>query len=68
MGIRVELDPTMIEEGRYTFLYACYTMSFQEKHTFCKFLVDLKVFYGFSSNISRCIDVQGRKIYEMKSS
>jgi len=34
MGIRPELHATMIEEGKYTFPYACYTMSAQEKHAF----------------------------------
>jgi len=55
MGIRVKLHATMIEEGKYTSPYACYTMSYQEKHAFCEFLVDLKV--PDSSNISRCINV-----------
>jgi len=27
MGICSELHPTMIEEGKYKFPYACYTMS-----------------------------------------
>jgi len=31
MGIHLELHPTMIEKGKYTFLYACYIMSSQEK-------------------------------------
>jgi len=66
MGKHVELHLTMIEEGKYTFLYACYTMPSQEKHTFCEFLVDLKISNGYSSNISQCIDVQGEKIYGMK--
>jgi len=67
MGIRWELHPTMIEEGKYTFPYACYTMSSQEKHAFCQFLVDLKVPDGYSSNISRCIDVEGGKIWDEMS-
>ena len=66
MGIRPKLHATMIEEGKYTFPYACYIMSTQEKHGFYEFLVDLKVPDGYSSNISRCIDVQGGKIYRMK--
>jgi len=38
----------------------------QEKYAFCEFLVDLKVPDGYLCNISRCIDVQGGKIYGMK--
>jgi len=52
MGIHLELYATMIEEGKYTFSYACYTMSAQEKHAFCEILVDLKVPDGYLSNIS----------------
>ena len=66
MGIRPELHATMVEEGKYTFQHACYTMSSQEKYAFCQFLVDLKVPDGYSSNISRCIDVQDGKISGMK--
>jgi len=64
--MRPELHATMIEEGKYTFSCACYTMSSQEKYAFCEFLVDFKVPDGYSSNISQCIDVQGGKIYGMK--
>jgi len=66
MGVYVQLLVTMIEKGKYTFPYACYTMSSQEKHAFCEFLVDLKYPDGYSSIISWCIDVQGGKIYGMQ--
>jgi len=59
-------DSTMIEEGKCTFPYASYAMSSQEKHVVCEFLVDLKVLHCYSSNISRYVYVQGRKIYGMK--
>jgi len=52
MGVYVQLLVTMIEKGKYTFPYACYTMSSQEKHAFCEFLVDLKYPDGYSSIIS----------------
>jgi len=66
MGIRPGLHATMVEEGKYTFLHACYTMSSKKKRAFCQFLVDLKVPDGYSSNVSRCIDVQDGKISGMK--
>jgi len=43
IGVCLELHAIMIEEGKYIFSYTCYTMSSQEKHTFCEFLVDLKI-------------------------
>jgi len=43
MSTHLELHATMIEEGKYTFPYVCYTMPSQEKHAFCEFLVDLKL-------------------------
>jgi len=57
----------MFKEGNiHTFQHSCHTVSSQEKHTFCQFLVDLKVSDGYSSNISPCIDVQDGKISGMK--
>ena len=58
----------MFKEGNiHTFQHSCHTVSSQEKHTFCQFLVDLKVSDGYSSNISPCIDVQDGKIFRIKS-
>lgn len=66
MGIRRELHATETTEGTYTFSQACYTLSSDEKHSFCEFLQDLKVPDGYSSNISRCVNVKEGKISGMK--
>ena len=42
-------------------------MSKEEKQHFCKVLYDIKVPDGYSSNISRCVNVAQAKITGLKS-
>ena len=57
LNIRKELHP--IEVGNKFELHAtCYSMSLQEKNTMLKMLKEVKVSDGYSSNISRCIDLK----------
>lgn len=66
LGIRQGLHP--IEDGDNILLpAACYAFSPQEKLKVCTFLSNLKVPDAFSSNISRCVNIQERKIYGLKS-
>lgn len=46
---------------------ACYAFSLQEKLKVCNFLANLKVLDAFSSIISRCVNIQEKKIYGLKS-
>ncbi|XP_039140530.1 uncharacterized protein LOC120277753 [Dioscorea cayenensis subsp. rotundata] len=66
MGIRPELHATTTSDGRYMFRPACYTLSKDEKRSFCQFLNDLKVPDGYSSNISRCVILTECKVVGMK--
>ncbi|XP_016488848.1 uncharacterized protein LOC107805567 isoform X2 [Nicotiana tabacum] len=66
MNIRPELHP--IKNGeKYEVPTACYILSPQEKHNICLFLKNLKVPYGFSSNISQCVNLKEHKISSLKS-
>ena len=66
MNIRKELHP--IEVGdKFELHVACYSMSLQDKNTMLKILKEVKVMDGYSSNISRCIDLKQRKISQLKS-
>lgn len=66
MNIRQELHP--IQKGDKLVLPAAtYTLTPQEKHTFCMFLKQLKVPDGFSSNISHCVNIKEHKISGLKS-
>lgn len=61
MRIKKELHP--IERGdKYELPTACYTLSSTEKNKLFSFLNNLKVLDGFSSNISQCVNLQGRKL------
>ncbi|XP_074576082.1 uncharacterized protein LOC141832476 [Curcuma longa] len=63
MGIRSTLWPN--ENGKYP--SAIFTMSNKQKDIFLKTLKNVVVPDGYSSNISRCIDVKQRKIFGLKS-
>ncbi|WVZ04226.1 hypothetical protein V8G54_025032 [Vigna mungo] len=62
-GIRPDLWPD--ENGRY--LPAIYTLSNVNKDMFMKTLKNITVPDGYSSNISRCVDVKHHKIGGLKS-
>ncbi|PNX54325.1 hypothetical protein L195_g047943, partial [Trifolium pratense] len=64
MDIRSELWAD--ERGRYPL--AIYTMTNEGKRTFLTTLKNIKVPDGYSSNISRCIDVENRKLTGMLKS
>ena len=66
MGIRDQLHP--IERGNKVILHAAwYSLTSNEKKELCKFFKKMKVSDGYASNISRCIQVHERKIFELKS-
>ena len=46
---------------------AAYTLSKSDKKLFCKRLFDLKLPYGYSSNISNSVDVEKHKLTRLKS-
>ena len=66
MGIRDQLQP--IERGNRVILsIACYSLTSNEKKEFCKFFKEVKVPDGYASNIYRCIQVNERNIFGLKS-
>ena len=66
MNIREELAPKEI--GKRTYLPpACYTMSRQEKISFCLCLKSIKVPQGYSSNMKSLVSMQDLKLVGMKS-
>lgn len=46
---------------------APYTLSKTQKISVCKFLEDIKVPDGYSSNFSKCINLEKRKIWGLKT-
>ena len=66
MGIRDQLHP--IERGNKVILsVACYSLTSNDKKEFYKLLKEVKVLDGYTSNISRCIQVNEQKIFGLKS-
>jgi len=66
MKIREDLAPR--EVGRRTYLPpACYTMSRQEKISFCLCLKSVKVPQGYSSNIQSLVSMQDLKLVGLNS-
>ena len=66
MNIRGKLAP--IEVGKRTYLPpACYTMSKDEKISFCQCLKGVKVPQGYSSNVKSLMSMQDLKLIGLKS-
>lgn len=65
MGIRHNLHP-YVDGSKVWLPAATYALSTNEKTIFCKFLANLQVPDGFSSNISRCVNVNGKTISGLK--
>ncbi|KAD0884347.1 hypothetical protein E3N88_43588 [Mikania micrantha] len=68
MGIRKELHPKKRLIGNVTFMpKACYQMTRGEKTHFLSTLTSIKLPDEFSSNISRCVQMNERKLIGTKS-
>lgn len=66
MGIRSELGP--LKKGKRTYLPpAAYTLSRKEKKTLCKFLSEVKVPEGYSSDIRRLVSMKDLKLKSLKT-
>ncbi|XP_016470962.2 uncharacterized protein LOC107793188 [Nicotiana tabacum] len=65
LGIRQRLHP-IVDGNNILLPAACYALSAEEKLKVCNFLANLKVPDAFSSNISRCVNVQEKKIHGLK--
>ncbi|KAK2645094.1 hypothetical protein Ddye_020289 [Dipteronia dyeriana] len=66
MGIRQDLHP-IESNGKNVLPPPCYSMSKDEKKKLCRWLLNLKVPDGHSSNISQCVIVGETKISGMKT-
>ncbi|GMI95113.1 hypothetical protein HRI_003180600 [Hibiscus trionum] len=67
MGIRHDLHPQELRNGKFSLPPSIFTMSKKEKEVFCTVLKDIKVPDGYASNISRCVSVKDRRLYSLKS-
>lgn len=67
LKIRPELHPRPLENGKYFLPGACYSMDNARKTMFLNVLKNLKTPDGYSSHIARCVNVQQRKIFGLKS-
>jgi len=68
MGIRKKLHPKEVDHGKkLVFAKACFSMSANEKTTFCSVLKNAKIPDGCASNISRCVLLAERKLSGYKT-
>ncbi|RVW40155.1 hypothetical protein CK203_086193 [Vitis vinifera] len=66
MGLRSELAPKF-ESKRTDLPPACYSLSKMEKKVFCQTLSQLKVSYGYCSNLRNLVSMEDLKLYGLKS-
>jgi len=66
LGIRSDMHP--VEDGDNVYIpLAPYTLSPENKQSLLQFLANVRVPDTFSSNISRCVNIQERKLFGLKS-
>ncbi|KAK5819109.1 hypothetical protein PVK06_024069 [Gossypium arboreum] len=67
MGIRRDLHPQVLPNGKYWLPPTIFAMSKEEKEIFCTVLKDVKVPDAYASNIFRCVSLKDRRLYSLKS-
>lgn len=67
LKLREELHPIKKDENTYLLPPARYTLSSDEKSRVLQILKDIKVPDGFSSNISRCVNLKEKRLIGLKS-
>jgi len=67
MKIRPELHPILLPNGKYEIPNAPYTLSSDEKTRLLSVLKHMRVPDGYASNISRCVNLKERKLFNLKS-
>ncbi|KAK5775445.1 hypothetical protein PVK06_043339 [Gossypium arboreum] len=60
MGIRHDLHPQVLPNGKYRLMSSIFAMSKEEKEVFCMVLKD-------ASNIPRCVSLKDQRLYSLKS-
>ncbi|XP_055961004.1 uncharacterized protein LOC130014745 [Mercurialis annua] len=66
MGIRKELH-LQPKGNKFLMPLACYTLPTLERRKFCEWMKSIKLPDGYTSNLSRCVNVEDCKILGMKS-
>ena len=66
MGIQHTLHPIEVN-GKIELPPACYSLSNDKKRVLCLWVKTLKFSEGYSANLSRCVNIEERKIFGMKT-
>ncbi|XP_074327759.1 uncharacterized protein LOC141665675 [Apium graveolens] len=68
MGIKKDLHPVRCDDNKHVKIRAAsFDMTKKEKEIFCSVLMNTKLPHGSASNISRCVQMNERKILGYKS-
>ncbi|KAI0493926.1 hypothetical protein KFK09_024053 [Dendrobium nobile] len=66
IGVKPELHPHVLLDGSYVLPPALFTMSKKDKMMFCEVLRNMKLPKGYSSNISKGVNIKECKIIGLK--
>ncbi|KAH1080966.1 hypothetical protein J1N35_020727 [Gossypium stocksii] len=66
MGIRHDLHPQVLPNGKYRLSLVIFAMSKEDKEVFYMVLNDIKVPYAYASNISQCVSLKDQRLYSLK--
>lgn len=66
LGIRKELHLKQNGDS-YVMPHACYTLTEDKSIALCEFLRDVKFPDGYAANLTRCINMDGRKVQGLKT-
>jgi hypothetical protein len=61
LGIRKELHPVALEDGRFKLPVASWTLKKEEKRVLISFFNELKVLMGYCANLKRLVNMRERK-------
>ena len=67
LNLRPDLHPILLPNGKYQMPLAPYNLSLDEKTSLLRVLKYIKVPDGYVSNISRCVNLKERKLFNLKS-
>ncbi|PKU72108.1 hypothetical protein MA16_Dca006701 [Dendrobium catenatum] len=67
IGVKPELHPQVLSDGNYALPPALFTMYKKDKMMFCEVLKNMKLPKGYSSNISKGVNIKECKIIGLKS-
>ncbi|KAL1321193.1 hypothetical protein AAHE18_14G110700 [Arachis hypogaea] len=64
---RPDLNLVQVRKGHWTKPKGNYVLTLQQQKSICKWVQELKMPDGYVSNLQRCVDIKGGKLFGMKT-